>query len=103
MSWEDFIENKILRPLGMTHSAASYERLRDSSDVIDGHARVEGKVRVIARSRSKVDHAAGGIYSSIADLSKWVQLHLAGGKYGPDGRALFSPGVLRERWASQTI
>ena len=102
MSWEDFIENRILRPLGMTHSAASYDRLRDSSNVIDGHARVEGKVRVIARSRSKVDHAAGGIYSSIADLSKWVLLHLAGGKYG-DNRQLFSPSVLRERWAAQTI
>ena len=103
MSWDEFIDLRILKPLGMTHSAASYDRLHDSSDVIDGHARVEGKVRVIARSRSKVDHAAGGIYSSIADLSKWVQLHLAGGKYGPDGRALFSPAVLRERWASQTI
>ncbi|HEX9512433.1 MAG TPA: serine hydrolase [Puia sp.] len=102
MSWEDFIENKILRPLGMTHSAASYDRLRDSADVIDGHARVEGKVQVIARSRSKVDHAAGGIYSSIADLSKWVQLHLADGKYG-DGQQLFSANVLRERWSPQTI
>jgi CubicO group peptidase (beta-lactamase class C family) len=103
MSWEAFIEQRIMQPLEMTHSAASYDRLHDSSDVIDGHARVEGKVQVIARSRSKVDHAAGGIYSSIADLSKWVQLHLAGGKYGPDSTALFSGGVLRERWAPQTI
>jgi CubicO group peptidase (beta-lactamase class C family) len=102
MSWEDFIEKKIMQPLGMTHSAASYDRLRDTSDVIDGHADVEGKVQVIARSRSKVDHAAGGIYSSIADLSKWVQLHLAGGKYD-DSLRLFSPAVLRERWSPQTI
>jgi CubicO group peptidase (beta-lactamase class C family) len=103
MSWDEFIDKRILQLLGMTHSAPSYDRLHDSSDVIDGHARVEGTVRVIARSRSKVDHAAGGIYSSIADLSKWVQLHLAGGKYGSDGRMLFSPGVFRERWAPQTI
>jgi CubicO group peptidase (beta-lactamase class C family) len=103
MSWEDFIERRIMQPLDMSHSAASYDRLRDSSDVIDGHARVEGKVVPIARSRSKVDHAAGGIYSSIADLSKWVQMHLAGGKYGSDSLALFSVDVLRERWAPQTI
>ena len=102
MSWEDFIEKKIMQPLGMTHSAASYDRLSDTSDVIDGHANVDGKVQVIARSRSKVDHAAGGIYSSIADLSKWVQLHLAGGKYD-DSIHLFSPAVLRERWSPQTI
>jgi len=103
MSWEDFIEKRIMAPLGMTHSAASYDRLRDSSDVIDGHAPVEGTVRVIARSRSKVDHAAGGIYSCISDLSKWVMLHLDGGKYGPDSTQLFSKAVWRERWAPQTI
>ena len=103
MSWEDFIEKRIMAPLGMTQSAGSYDRLRDSGDVIDGHAPVEGKVRVIARSRSKVDHAAGGIYSNIADLSKWVLLHLQGGKYGADSVRLFSEAVFHERWAPQTI
>jgi CubicO group peptidase (beta-lactamase class C family) len=103
MSWEDFIERRIIAPLGMTHTAASWDRLKDTTDWIDAHARVEGAVRVIARSRSKVDHAAGGIYSSIADLSKWVLCHLQGGKYGPDMKPLFSAEVLRERWAPQTI
>jgi CubicO group peptidase (beta-lactamase class C family) len=103
MSWEDFIEKRIMAPLGMTQSAASYDRLGDSSDVIDGHAPVEGRVRVIARSRSKVDHAAGGIYSNIADLSKWVLLHLQGGKFGADSVRLFSEAVFHERWAPQTI
>ena len=103
MSWEDFIEQRIMAPLGMANSAASWDRLKDTTDWIDAHARVEGTVRVIARSRSKVDHAAGGIYSSIADLSKWVLCHLQGGKYGPDMKPLFSAAVLRERWAPQTI
>lgn len=103
MSWEDFIEKRIMAPLGMTHSAASYDRLHDSSDVIDGHAPVDGTVRVIARSRSKVDHAAGGIYSCISDLSKWVELHLDSGKYGLDSAQLFSKAVWHERWAPQTI
>jgi hypothetical protein len=92
-----------MRPLGMSHSAARFDRLHDTSDVIDGHARVDGKIQVIVRHKSKVDYAAGGIYSCIADLSKWVEMHLDGGKYGPDGKQLFSPAVLRERWAPQTI
>jgi CubicO group peptidase (beta-lactamase class C family) len=103
MSWEDFIEKRIFQPLGMTHSAASIDRVHDASDMIDAHARVEGKVQVIKRSTSNVVHAAGGIYSSIADLSKWVMMQLAGGKYGPDGKMLFSAQVLRERWTPQTI
>jgi CubicO group peptidase (beta-lactamase class C family) len=103
MSWEDFIDRRILQPLGMSHSAATFDRLRDSSDVIDGHSRVEGKVQAIARHRGKLDDAAGGIYSCISDLSKWVELHLDHGKYGPDSTRLFSEAVLRERWAPQTI
>jgi|HubBroStandDraft_1064217.scaffolds.fasta_scaffold17375_2 CubicO group peptidase (beta-lactamase class C family) len=103
MSWEDFIENRILRPVGMGHSAATFDRLRDSSDIIDGHSRVEGKMQTIVRHRGQVDDAAGGIYSCIADLSKWVLLHLSHGKYGPDSTRLFSEAVLRERWSPQTI
>jgi CubicO group peptidase (beta-lactamase class C family) len=103
MSWENFIEQRILGPLGMTHSAPSFVLLRDSSDLIDGHARVDGKVQVIRRHQGQLDDAAGGIYSSISDLSKWVEFHLSGGKYGPDGKRLFSEAVLRERWTPQTI
>ena len=103
MSWEDFIQKRILQPVGMTHSAATFDRLRDSSDVIDGHSRVDGKVQVIVRHRGQVDDAAGGIYSCISDLSKWVLLHLSHGKYGPDSGRLLSEAVLRERWTPQTI
>jgi len=103
MPWEDFIEQRIMRPLAMIHSAARFDRLQDTSDVIDGHARVDGKVEVIVRHKSTVDYAAGGIYSSIDDLSRWVEMHLDGGKYGPGGRQLLSPAVMRERWTPQTI
>jgi CubicO group peptidase (beta-lactamase class C family) len=103
MSWEDFIQRRILGPVAMSHSAATFDRLRDTSDMIDGHSRVDGKVQVIIRHRGQVDDAAGGIYSCISDLSKWVMLHLAHGKFGPDSTRLFSEAVLRERWAPQTI
>ena len=37
MSWEEFIERRIMVPLGMTHSAASWDRLKDTSNWIDAH------------------------------------------------------------------
>lgn len=46
-SWDDFVEERIMAPLGMTHSAASFDRLKDKSDIIDAHAPVDGKVQVI--------------------------------------------------------
>jgi len=103
-SWDDFVEERILKPLEMTHSACSFDRLKDKTNVIDGHASVEGKVQVIARSTLKVGHSAGGINSCISDLSKWVLLQLSHGKYGDNlGKKLFSDDVHEEMWAPQTI
>ena len=101
-SWDAFIEERIIRPLGMTKTAASYEGLKDRSNVIDAHAPVNGKVQVIERHNSTIDRPAGGIYSNITDLCKWVQTQLARGKYG-DGKTLISENVHRDLWSPQTI
>lgn len=104
ISWDNFIEQRIFKPLGMEKSAGSFDRLKDKSDVIDGHAPVNGKVQVIARSTVKVGHSAGGINSNITDLCKWVQLWLNHGKYGEGlSKRLFSENVYREITAPQTI
>jgi CubicO group peptidase (beta-lactamase class C family) len=104
ISWDDFVEQRILGPLGMSHSACSFDRLKDKTNVIDGHASVEGKVQVIARSTLKVGHSAGGINSCISDLSKWVLLQLSHGKYGDNlSKKLFSDDVHEEMWTPQTI
>jgi CubicO group peptidase (beta-lactamase class C family) len=103
LSWDDFVESRIMRPIGMKNSACSFDRLRDKTDVIDGHAEVNDKVVVISRSSMKVGHSAGGINSSIADLSKWVQLLLNTGKYGPALTSLYSTKIQNEIWSPQTI
>lgn len=104
MSWEEFIERRIMQPLGMTESAAGYERLKDYSNTIDPHAPVNGKVQVISRSFSKIANAAGGIYSNVTDQSKWIILQLNGGRYGDDlSKRLFSDASQKEMWSSQTI
>ncbi len=101
-SWAEFVEERIVQPLGMSKTAGLYSRLKDKSNIIDGHAPVNGKVQVIARSSVGVAAAAGGINSNITDLTKWVQMFLAGGKF-PDGKPFISPQVLRELWSPQTI
>jgi len=103
-SWDEFVYERIIRPLGMSKTATSFDRLNDKSNIIDGHAPVNGKVQVIARSSLKVGHSAGGINSNITDLCKWVQLWLNKGKYG-DGliKTLFSENVYREMTSAQTI
>ncbi|RRB06670.1 serine hydrolase [Larkinella rosea] len=104
LSWEEFVESRIMKPLQMDHSAASFSRLKDKSNVIDAHAVIEGKLRTVRRGRLDVGNSAGGINSSINDLSKWVTMQLNGGKYG-DGlsKTLFSSKVQDEMWTPQTI
>lgn len=104
ISYEDFIETRIIKPLGMNKTAASWYRLKDKSNVIDGHAPYEGKLLPVGLSFGEVANAAGGIYSSVTDMSKWVIAMLNGGKYGENlDKKLFSPAIHKELWTPQTI
>jgi CubicO group peptidase (beta-lactamase class C family) len=102
MSWEDFVQTRIMDPLQMDHSSPSYQRLKDYSDVADAHAPVDGKIVVIPRFLTTTANSAAGIYSSVADLAKWVIVQMNNGKYG-DGKRLFGEGIHREMWSAQTI
>ena len=98
--WAEFVEARLLRPLGMSSSAALYARLPAATNVIDAHAPVSGKVQVVRRNLDTVSGPAGGIYSSVNDLSKWVLL-LLGGPGAPT--PLLKPATQRELWQPQTI
>ncbi|MBB5396109.1 serine hydrolase [Mucilaginibacter sp. AK015] len=103
MSWEDFIETRIMKPLQMTGSFASYSRIKNTKNYIDAHAPVDGKVVVIPRSTSEPTNAAGGIYSSVNDLSKWAIMQMNDGKYGEGlSKRLFSSRMHHEMWTVQT-
>lgn len=104
MSYEDFIEKRIMLPLGMRNSAASYDRLKNKNNVIDAHCEIDGKVQVIQRDRSVSANAAGGIYSNLEDLSKWVLMNLNKGRYGENlEKELVSIKNHREMQSPQTI
>ncbi|MBD2754407.1 serine hydrolase [Spirosoma validum] len=103
-SWEAFVEERIMKPLGMNRSAGTYSRLADKANVIDAHAPVNGKVQVISRDIFRFGNSAGGINSSVADMSKWVITQLNRGKYGENlSKQLFSEKVHADMWSSQTI
>ena len=101
-SYEDFVEDRILKPLNMTNSAGSWLRVKDKTNAIDAHAPVNGIVQVIPRDVFRFGNSAGGINSSVADMSKWIIMQMNGGKYG-NGKELFSKKVHNEMWAPQTM
>lgn len=104
MSWEDFIEKRIMQPLQMTASAASVSRLKNRNNAISPHAPVNGKVEAINIDWSETANAAGGIWSNLTDMSKWIIMQMNNGKYGEGlSKQLFSEKAQNEMWAAQTI
>lgn len=103
-SWEEFVETRIMRPLGMTGSAASLKGLKDRSNIIDAHVPVEGRLQVTAKQENRLHNSSGGIYSNINDLGKWVIMQMNHGRYGPNlENQVFSEGVHSQMWTPQTI
>jgi len=100
-SYEEFVEERIMKPLQMNSSAGSWMRVKDKTNAIDAHAPVDGKVQIISRDMFRFGNSAGGIYSSIADMGKWIMMQMNAGKYGD--KRLFSARVHNEMWTPQTI
>jgi CubicO group peptidase (beta-lactamase class C family) len=84
MSWTEFVEKKIMKPLGMSRSAGGYQLLKDKKNVSMPHAAEKGVLRQLQpyQDGDGTLGAAGGIYSSVSDLSKWLLMHLNDAKYG---------------------
>jgi CubicO group peptidase (beta-lactamase class C family) len=101
-SWDDFIEQRIMKPLGMNQSAASWKTLKDTTNAIVPHVPTDGRLKVVPRYTNPIFDAAAGIYSSVNDLSRWVIVQLDQGKYG-NGQQLFSEARHKEMWTPQTI
>lgn len=106
MSWCDFVEKRIMQPLGMTRSAGVYQNLKDKKNTALPHSTTNGQLKQF-EAYTKNDAslgAAGGIYASVNDLSKWMLLHLNGGKYGEGLKTqLVSPTNLKEMQRPHTF
>ena len=101
LSWEDFIETKILKPVGMTSSKASYNRVTDKSNIIDAHTMAEGKVIQIPHDWSELANPAGGIMSNVTDMLTWAEF-LMNDAVTKDGERLLSKKQFHELWQLQT-
>jgi CubicO group peptidase (beta-lactamase class C family) len=82
--WDQFVEEMIMQPLHMNRTAALYNNLKSKENIASPHHLTKDnlvELEVYARNGSGFG-AAGGIYSSVTDMSKWVIMHLNEGKYG---------------------
>lgn len=100
-SWEDFVEERIIAPLGMKGCAASDGRIRDRGDVASPHSVIDGKVSAIPVVRMDAIGPAGTINCNVSGMAKWLNVQLSEGVI-PGGGRLFSSDRSSEMWSLVT-
>ncbi len=100
LSWAEFIEQKIMKPIGMTQSFGSYNRAKSVVNKIDAHAPVDGKAIQVPHDWNETANAAGGIMSNIPDMLIWADF-LMNGFTTKDGKKLVSDKQIAQLWQIQ--
>ena len=101
MSWERFLTERIFTPLGMRETIATVAASVGQPNVATPHELVHDTLRTIAEVSTDQVKAAGSVYSSIADMTHWVQFLLDSGRVG--GRRLISDSVFHEIFTPQIM
>lgn len=99
-SWSEFVENKIMKPIGMNNSAGTYNRLSNKKNVAMPHSTLEGSLVPLDVFDINLGAAAGGIYASVNDLTKWMMLQLNEGQQGD--KVIFSKKNHAKMWKPYT-
>lgn len=104
MTWEKFIQTRILDPLQMTNSFSSLEAIKDTRNLATPHSTETGTIRTIPAFKLQINGAAGGIVSNVDDISKWMITQINKGKYGANlEKQLFSEARQKEMWTIHTV
>jgi CubicO group peptidase (beta-lactamase class C family) len=99
-NWDDLIQERILKPLGMTTSTTTYKGLA-YENVAQPHRMEHDSVRLQARLDGESIAPAGAILSSAADMAQWLRFQLNDGV--ANGKRLVSSAALRETHTPQML
>ena len=100
-TWDDYLKYHYFQPLGMTRTGTTYQNFISSANASKAYTLLNGNLLDI--TPSKVDNigAAGSMTSNVNDLSKWVMMQLANGKY--NGLQVVPEKVIQETRNSNTV
>jgi CubicO group peptidase (beta-lactamase class C family) len=95
-SFESFMQRVILGPLGMVRSSYSWTPVDGSTlaTFYDTNSKPSTHYRFSAV-------AASSLYTSVSDITRFVQAHLPGKNGEPIGRGVLAPETIKEMWRPQ--
>jgi CubicO group peptidase (beta-lactamase class C family) len=93
-SWEEGVRQRLLLPLGMGDTCFSPAAARQAGDWSRGYRDEDGAPAEIEQKDIPVAGPAGSIYSTVADIGKWIEVNLNQGRLGET--EVIAPRALRE-------
>jgi CubicO group peptidase (beta-lactamase class C family) len=94
MPWEEFIRTRIFAPLGMTESEPLVAGIGGKPNVATPHAELRDTIRQVPIRTTDPVAPAGSVWSSVADMAKWMRFILDSGRVGTT--RLLSPATFSE-------
>jgi CubicO group peptidase (beta-lactamase class C family) len=94
MSWEQLVEERIFRPLGLASAGFSAVRSFETGDAARSYLYQNGTFEERPPSFSEdAVGPSGSICADVQDVARWLQLHLGNGEF--NGRRIISESTLR--------
>ncbi len=103
-TWNHYVEVHLFKPLRMMRTDTTEASVDAASNAAVPHAQIDGKVEVIKRywaNNMDVFAPVGGINSSVNDMSHWLLMLLADGRYR--GRTVLAPGTIKTMETPQML
>jgi len=97
--WETLTRTRILDPLGMRETFTATDAAEAHGDIASAHFRVDDTIRVIQRYHTDNIAPAGSIYSSVADMSRWMRFLLDSARLA--GKRTIPAPLFEELWRVQ--
>ncbi|KAF1698948.1 serine hydrolase [Pseudoxanthomonas jiangsuensis] len=102
-SYADFLQQRFFDPLGMSGTRFNADALRPGDAAATGHAKADfSRLQPTFPLTWHNAAGAGGLYSSVHDMSRWMNAQLAGGRYTDaqgNTQQLFSPARQKAMWS----
>jgi CubicO group peptidase (beta-lactamase class C family) len=102
VAWEDFVETRIMQPLGMAECRSLPDRVGANPNRATPHMVVNGELVTTFFSGGGATAAAGAVNCNVSGLAKWAAMHLSGGAL-PNGMRLLSEETHEELWKPVTL
>ena len=90
--WEGLMEQVLYRPLGMASTSSRFADFAARPDRAVGHVRVDGSYQPRYTRDPDMQSPAGGVSSSVNDLTHWLAMMLADGRH--EGATIVDPNAL---------